>query len=210
MKILKSVGLAALFCALSVSSASASCVRSKVSGADRAIPSSGKISQGLLDKAVLIEVNYTRCKAGLAPLKRETRITRSASSHSKWMARNSRLTHNSNIHGQRSLQERMKKTGLKYKTGSENISRMYRYQLAGRKFFVEDASACKFADTKGRAIPPHSYATLARSAVRMWAESPSHRKNMMDGQMRLTGTAAALNSSGRYCGSIYITQDFLG
>ncbi|WP_380056252.1 CAP domain-containing protein [Falsihalocynthiibacter sp. SS001] len=209
MKFLRSISIAFAIATVTATSAFA-CSRPKVAGTEYAIPASGKISQALLDRAVLIEVNYTRCRAGLAPLKGETRLVRAASKHSRWMAKSRKLSHRSSLAGQSSPSARIKGTGLKFRTGSENISRMYRYQLAGKQFFVKDASRCQFADAKGRPIQPHSYATLARAAVRLWAESPSHRKNLMDGNMRLTGAAAALDKSGKYCGSIYLTQNFMG
>lgn len=195
--------------ALSTNAATA-CSRKAVSGTNAAIPAKGAINLKLLDRAILSEVNYTRCRAGISTLSGEHRLTKAAYKHSKWMAKSSSLTHRSNIAGQSSPKARMKSTGLKFRTGSENISRMYRYQLTGREFYVKDEAACHFADGNGRAIPPHSYASLAREAVRLWAESPKHRVNLMDKRMRITATAAAVDGKGSYCGSIYLTQNFLG
>ncbi|AML52581.1 hypothetical protein RC74_16060 [Falsihalocynthiibacter arcticus] len=127
------------------------------------------------------------------------------------MAKNSHLSHHSNISGQQNLQGRMKRTGLKFKTGSENISKMYRYKITSNPFYTQDLSTCQFSDANsGRSIPPHSYESLAREAVRLWVDSPDHRKNLMDGRMRLTSTAAAFDAKGSHCGTIYLTQNFLG
>ena len=208
-KLFRGLGYIATTLILSASAANA-CNRPVMAGTDRAIPASSKISQSLLNKAILIEVNYTRCRAGLPALKSKSSLTRAATKHSKWMAKYSQLSHNSNISSQATPHIRMKSRGLKFKTGSENISKMYRYQLAGRQFYTQDAAACQFSDTKGRAIPPHSYASLARQAVKLWADSPKHRKNLMDSRMRLTSTAAAYDRKGSHCGALYLTQDFLG
>lgn len=202
-------GLACAFFVLSASVA-VSCTRSTVSGANVAIPMSGKISDQLLNRAILLEVNYARCKAGVPPLKSESRLTHAAAKHSKWMARNRQLSHKSTVSGRSSPQDRMKRTGIKFKTGSENVSRMAFYQLAAQPFFVKDAGTCDFTDQKGRRISPHSYATLARAAVKLWVESPKHRVNLMDRRMSITSTAAAVDPKAKNCGSIYLTQNFLG
>lgn len=208
-KVLGGVGLIVSLVFLATSTAAA-CSRTALAGTGKSIPSSGKISQNLLNKAILFEVNYERCRAGLPTLKSEARLTRAAYKHSKWMAKYSNLTHRSNIAGYSSPKARMKSTGIKFKTGSENISRMYRYQLGGRQVYVKDRAACIFSDSKGKPIQPHSYATLAHEAVQLWVKSPQHRKNLMDNRMRITSTAAAVDPKGRNCGEIYLTQDFLG
>lgn len=206
------LGKIGMVCAIVVLSAStaSSCQRTTVSGTNVAIPMRGKISTGLLNTAILHEVNYTRCRAGLPALKSESRLTNAASKHSKWMARNQHLSHKSTMSGQGTPRDRMKRTGLQFKTGSENISKMYYYQLAGQPFYVKDAGACKFTDQKGRAISQHSYATLARAAVKLWADSPKHRVNLMDQRMRVTATAVAVDPKAKHCGTIYLTQNFIG
>lgn len=207
--LLEKIGIACAIVVLSVSTANA-CQRATVSGSNVAIPMNGKIKSGLLNQAILLEVNYTRCRAGLPALKSEIRLTSAAKKHSTWMARNSHLSHRSNMSGQSTPRDRMKRTGLQFKTGSENISRMAFFQLADQPFFVKDAGKCVFADGKGRQISQHSYATLARAAVKLWVESPKHRVNLMDRRMRVTSTAAAVDTKAQHCGKIYLTQNFLG
>jgi uncharacterized protein YkwD len=84
------------------------------------------------------------------------------------------------------------------------------YRFNNQPFYVQEASKCSFTNSKGQKISQHSYTTLARDAVKAWAESPKHRVNLMDNRMRYTATAAAVDRSAKHCGSIYLTQDFLG
>ncbi|MEY8098713.1 CAP domain-containing protein [Falsihalocynthiibacter sp. S25ZX9] len=190
--------------------AGAACERTLIAGSNKAIPATGKINESLLNNAVLIEVNYARCRSGLPALSSDSKLTRPATKHSKWMAKNSTLSHKSNVRGQNSTQNRIKNSGIKVKTGAENIIRMYRYQLTGGPFFVKNMATCDFADGKGNTLPPHSYASLAREASRQWIESPKHRENFMSNRMRMTATGAAVDPKGSHCGSIYLTQLFIG
>lgn len=190
--------------------ASAACDRKALSGSNAPIPISNKIDQSLLNKAVLIEVNVARCKAGLPSLSTNSSLTKAAANHSKWMAKNGTLSHNSSIRGQNSTQNRIKSTGIDLKTGAENIIRIARYQLSGGPFFVKSEAKCTFADSNGNLLQPHNYNSLAREAVRQWVKSPVHRKNFMHNRMRLTATAGAVDPSGPHCGSVYLTQLFLG
>ncbi|PWE29944.1 hypothetical protein DDZ14_16000 [Maritimibacter sp. 55A14] len=80
---------------------------------------------------------------------------------------------------------------------------------AGHRLQVIDRARCRFT-AEGRAVEPHSYASLARLAVTMWMNSRGHRRNRMRGRVRLTATAAAIEPGGRYCGRYWLTHDFMG
>lgn len=190
--------------------AEAACSRTVPAGSNKAISASGKINEALLNKVVLIEVNYARCRSGLPALEGNSKLTKPATKHAKWMAKNSTLSHKSNIRGQNTTQTRITKTGIKVKTGAENIIRMHRYRLTGGPFYVQNMATCDFTDVKGNALPPHSYVSLAREAVRQFVESPAHRKNFMSNRMRITATGAAVDPKGSHCGSVYLSQLYAG
>lgn len=186
------------------------CSRGSVAGANRMIVPERGINAALLDAAVLVEVNYYRCRAGLSRLRPEKRLRNVASGHSKWMARTQNVTHTSTAFGSGTLKGRMKRTGLKWRAGAENIGKIYRFQLGNRRFFVRDGATCQFTTVGGALISQHSYQSLARYVVGLWVDSPGHRKNIMDRRMTMVGTAIALDKKAKYCGTYYITQTFAG
>jgi uncharacterized protein YkwD len=199
--------LAALFVVIAAGSANA-CTRAAVSGSDA--PLGAKLNVALLDKAILSELNVQRCKAGLPALKASTDLRQVAEVHSRWMARTSKVSHQSTVAGQSTLKARLSSSGLRVRAGSENLAMVHRYALDGMQFRIRDASSCSFATAGGQAIPMHSYASLARHAVTLWMASSGHRRNILDRKVTMVGSAAALNASAPNCGQIFLSQNFAG
>ena len=173
-----------------------------------AVPASN-IDHGLLDAAFRAEVNRHRCANGLSALKAARPMTGQALGHSRWMAAARNLAHDSNVRGKRKLIDRLKASGVRFRTGSENIGHVPRYRIDGGRFQVEDAGSCRFS-RGGQSLPAHSYASLARHAVRLWMESPSHRRNILDPKVRQVASAAAFDSAAPHCGRFWMTQNFVG
>jgi uncharacterized protein YkwD len=190
-------------------SAAYACARQGVSGANVAITGNA-INQKLIDAAILSEVNYSRCKSGLNPLKSASGLRSVASNHAKWMARAGKISHKSGVAGQSTLRARMSSSGVNFSAGSENIGMVHRFQIDGSSFRIRDAGSCSFATNSGKAIPPHSYATLARSIVGYWMSSPGHRANILNRKVSLLGSGAAVRANAPYCGQIFISQNFAG
>lgn len=188
--------------------AAQSCSRSSVSGGNQIIQPNRAIKSSLLDAAVRIEVNYHRCRAGLSPLRAETRLRTMATGHSKWMAKARNMTHRSTISGRRTLGDRIKRSGLRWKATAENIGMVHRFRIEQGRFFVDDAASCRFSNSGGQTLPAHSYQSLARYIVDLWMSSPGHRHNILDRRMRMVGTAISLDPKAQYCGTYYITQNF--
>jgi len=184
------------------------CARSPISGANRAITPEKRINESLLDAAVRVEVNYHRCRAGLSAVRSESRLRRIAKGHSKWMARASNMSHRSTVSGRQTFGARLKGSGLRWKAGAENIGMVYRFRMERKQFFVSDGPSCQFTNSAGQKIQPHSYQSLARYIVNLWMNSPGHRHNIMDRRMTMVGTAIALDTKAKFCGTYYITQDF--
>lgn len=177
-------------------------------GADRVVPTS-RINQSLFNKAVLEEVNYYRCKNGIRPLRRSNSLVKAASGHSKWMARNRKLSHTSNLRGQRHAKDRILRTYGKFTRGSENIAMVQRYWIDNRKtYYPKNVQACHFENANRQRIPPHTYASLAKWLVKLWHDSPSHRRNMTDGKVRYMGSAIQFDAKHRNCGAYFATQNF--
>jgi len=200
---------AAFLCAAPVSADA--CTRKVSQAAARTVVPSQKINQKLLGDAVRAEVNFHRCRAGLpsvgnagAPLAKEAR------NHSRWMAKSQQLTHRSTVPGRASLMQRIKASGLSFRTGSENIGMVHRYQIDNRRFRIVNSNQCKFSTQQGQPLPAHSYATLARHIVTLWMESPGHRRNILDRSAKKVSTAVAFDPNARFCGRFWLTQNFIG
>lgn len=202
------IGAALLF---SLPGAADACSRSVSKKSAETVVPAGKINQNLLDAAIRAEVNYHRCRAGLSKLRDAGNgMASQAKKHSTWMARTGQLTHRSTVAGSASLKQRVKKSGVKYRTASENIGMVHRYQIDNKRFKILSSSSCKFATYEGQALPAHSYASLARHAVNLWMNSPGHRKNILDKRVKSMSTAIAFNPKAQYCGQYWLTQNFIG
>ncbi|MDA8586174.1 CAP domain-containing protein [Rhodobacteraceae bacterium] len=196
---------------LSAPTAADACNRAVSKKAAHTIVPTGRINQSLLDQAIRVEVNFHRCRAGLRGLKTAGKgLANQAKNHSVWMARTQRLSHKSTVSGSATLVQRVKKAGVKFRTGSENISMVHRYQIDNQRFKIVNASSCQFASQNGKALPAHSYASLARHAVTLWMNSPGHRKNILDKRVTRVSTAVAFDPNARYCGRYWLTQNFIG
>lgn len=183
------------------------CSRRTVPGSDKLIMPERRINESLLDAAVRVEVNYYRCRAGLRPVRSDAGLRKLAKGHSKWMARASKMSHTSTVSGRRTLGDRLKRSGIRWKAAAENIGMVHRFRLEDQRFYG-DNSSCLFTNSSGQKIQPHSYKSLARYIVKLWMGSPGHRHNIMDRRMTKVGTAIALDRKAQYCGTYYITQNF--
>ncbi len=170
-----------------------------------------RINQNLFDDAVRVEVNFHRCRAGLRPVgDAGNSIVKIAHGHSNWMASRQILSHKSTVPGKATLRQRIKSTGVSFRTGSENIGMVHRYRIDNRRFKIADSSSCQFTTMDGQALPAHSYASLARHIVQLWMESPGHRKNILDGRVTKTAVAVSFDPRAPHCGRFWVTQNFIG
>ncbi|MFV0359076.1 CAP domain-containing protein [Tropicimonas sp.] len=190
--------------------AAPSCSRTRIAGAEKLVDP-GRIDQRLLDASVLAEVNYLRCRKGLAKLAPANGMRRAAETHARWMARAHDLTHLSSLRGKRTTSQRILAAARNIHMGSENIAKvsLYRLDEAGR-YRIVDAPGCHFETGKGTRIGRHSYASLARYVTDLWYRSGGHRKNMMDRRARIAGAGAGYDPRAGNCGGLYISQTIAG
>lgn len=194
---------------LALPTAADACSRLVSKKAAQTIVPTGRINQNLLDDAIRAEVNYHRCRAGLPKVADAGNgLAKQAKRHSQWMAKSQQLTHRSTVPGAATLKQRVKASGLKFRTGSENIGMVHRYQIDNRRFKIK--GQCQFASYEGQPLPAHSYASLARHAVSLWMNSPGHRKNILDRRVKRVSTAVAFDPNAQYCGRFWLTQNFIG
>ena len=200
--------LAAMVLGLVLGGAAGACPRALPAGAGKAVPAQG-IDQRLLNAAVLAEVNFHRCRHGRPALAPARQLTEAARGHSRWMAATGQLSHRSTLPGRQSARQRLTTPGVRFRAFAENIAMVHRMQVDGVRVQILDRARCHFA-VAGRRVPPHSYASLARSVVALWMASSGHRRNILNRRVAMAGTAAAFDPGGRYCGRYWLTQDFLG
>ncbi len=187
----------------------AACIRQTISNGGEPIPATGRLNDAALNAAFLVEVNYQRCRAGLRPLATDNQILSAAKKHAQWMSRARKMSHQSTAPGQRTIADRLRRSGVSFRIGAENIAQVPLFQFQSRMFMTRDAQACVFT-IDGQRVPPHTYQSLARYVVDMWMNSPGHRKNILNTRVRRTAATASLNSGTDYCGDMYIAQAFAG
>ncbi|WP_371170850.1 CAP domain-containing protein [Aliiroseovarius sp. 2305UL8-7] len=207
---LKTLGVAtAMSITLFASSADAACAVKRVQGVEKSIPNKG-LNQALLEKAVVSRVNAERCKRGLNPLKPISGLRKQAAKHSTWMARSQKLSHKASGSFRRSLSDRLKASGVRFRTGAENIGMVHLYGIDGRRFMIRSSEQCHFTAKNGGRIGRHSYDSLAKLVVRKWMESPGHRKNILGKKLRYSGVGAGVQPRSKHCGSVFLTHIFAG
>jgi uncharacterized protein YkwD len=127
-----------------------------------------------LRSALLDEVNATRRAHGVRPLADDPRLAAAAIEYAAELARTRRLTHESDTPDRRNLAERLAAAG------------MTEWQLIGENL----------AMTAGGA------AAMPAQVVRLWLDSPGHRRNLLQAEFTLSGIGVARTGDGYW----YVTQ----
>ena len=123
-------------------------------------------------QVIVGDANKFRVNQGLAALSTDTRLMRAAQEFAEYMARTDRLSHEADG---REPAERAKRQGYDYCMVAENIG--YQYRSDGFR----------------------SAAQLSAGFVKGWANSPEHRKNLLDREALETGVGVARNArTGRH------------
>jgi uncharacterized protein YkwD len=201
-------GIAAALAALIFGLAAQACELRLPAGAQDRVVQAGDIDGGLLNAAVLAEVNYARCRGGRGELSSAgAALIRIAAAHSRWMIRAGDLTHRSNVAGRQTAAERIRAAGLRVRHGAENVGLVSYYQIDGAPFRIR--GDCAFESHAGQPLPPHTYASLARQIVAAAMGSAEHRRNLLDRRVGRTAIGVAFDRHGPYCGRIWFTQDFV-
>lgn len=202
---MKHIFAAIILCALS-SSAVACSAPQFATKFNAIIPE--KPDQKLFTDAVLLTMNYERCKIGKRAFSTHATLRNAALIHSRNMAKTKIFSHTSKAGNAKTLKDRAKRANLKWRWIGENIALQNRYQFGnGVQFRIVNASACKFTNGKtGKTIPPHSYASLAQSVTAAWMASKGHRKNIQSRYAGRMAAAVILDRSAPNCGKFYITQ----
>lgn len=153
----------------------------------------GKVDYPLLQAAIFFVTNLERKKAGLSPFSRLVSLDQVAQGHAEDMVKYGFYSHTSKIRIKRTVLDRFHLEGLNPSHYGENICSTYglQYQV-GRKVNPPHPSG-KFTyafTSKPEVIPPHTYISFAQSVVKLWMDSPEHRKNILNPQFTHLGCGA--------------------
>lgn len=118
-------------------------------------------------------INVERSRQGLSPLTQDRRLTAAAEGHSREMAQTENFSHTGARPGRARPADRVEAEGYNWASVSENI-----YMMQGM---------------------PESQ--LASTCVTAWMNSPGHRRNILDANVRNVGVAVVKNSRGK----VYVT-----
>ncbi|MDE3027842.1 MAG: CAP domain-containing protein, partial [Paracoccaceae bacterium] len=198
------------FClALPLAPAAFACSLTTPPGASAEAPDGAGLNQPLLDRLILSEVNYARCQQGRPPLTSAPLLRQAGLSHSRWMVQSGIFSHDGGPHGLATLEERINSTGIPYHLAAENIATVHQFRLDNVRV-VPGKGTCEFHDMQGHLIARQTYASLAHTVVTNWMNSPGHRANLLNPQLREVGTGTAYKTDGAFCGLYFFTQDFAG
>ena len=146
------------------------------------------------------DTNRARCQAGLAPLAADPGLLRATGIHARDMAERGFFSHDSPVTGRETPRARVDLSGVRYRRIAEKITEAF-YMLCdgGASFYVEDETHCAFRYEDGGPIQRQTYATLARSVLRRWLDSPGHRRNILTPEFTRHGFALAANGETALC-----------
>jgi uncharacterized protein YkwD len=159
-----------------------------------------KMDRGLLQAAMFHVTNLERVKYGLPPFEHSDAIERVASGHAADMVTFQFYSHVSQVKGKKTVNDRFALEGLPSVLVGENISSSIGLQYQdGRKINIPKSGGMyTYASSKREVILPHTYLSYAKEAVRMWMNSPSHRKSILNPRFTKLGCGA----------SVYGNKDF--
>lgn len=151
-----------------------------------------QLDRGLLQAAMFHVTNEERIKHGLQPFKYSEVIERVASGHAADMVAHNFYGHVSTVKGKKTIYERFAHEGLKKSLIGENISSSIGLQYQdGRQINIPRSGGMyTYANSRREVILPHTYLSYAREAVRLWMNSPPHRKSILNANFDEMGCGA--------------------
>lgn len=149
-----------------------------------------KVDYPLLQAAIFYVTNEERRKVGLPTFTSDHPLRQAAQGHAEDMVNYGFYSHTSQIRIKRTLLDRLRLQGVNAPFFGENICSTHGllYQPGRKVNPPYPAGQFTYAFTKSReVIPPHTYISFARSVVKLWMDSPGHRKNILNPQFTSLG-----------------------
>jgi uncharacterized protein YkwD len=172
------------------------------------------IDYPLLYATIFVLTNEEREKNGLNPLQFSKEAENSAAGHAQDMVKYSFYSHTSPIRFKRTLRDRINRSGLNPKYLGENICSTFGLQYEPGKKVGKPQNPGEFHylnASNNERIPPHTYLSLGKSVIRLWMESPTHRKNILNPAFTHLGCGAEVYFEKSFYGMPYFmaVQNFL-
>lgn len=140
-------------------------------------PNEDHVAPTAIERAVIKAMNAERVKRKRAPLRGAAALTRAARGHSAYMATTGAFQHES-------------------ANGAPFWTRLIQQGVNRNRRMAENI-----------AMVPGCDAETAAWVVQLWMESPGHRKNLLDPQLRQTGVGVAVVGD---CEQVLVTADYAG
>jgi len=171
-------------------------------------PDGTHIDHDLLDAAIFHATNIARAEQKLGPLQYGKPLTAIARQHSQEMIDLQYFDHESPVPEFHTPTERFNRAGLKPRGYAENIA-MLPVLDAPAKFNIDtvDGVTKRTDPDTGEEILPYTYEAFAKKSVAIWMNSPHHRANILEPNMKFMAVGTAGGSFEKQ-DSILITQNF--
>ena len=150
-----------------------------------------RINLNLLESLIHEEINKARKANRLQPLANDLTLRKAAVDQNNYCVRKTELSHVQTTPGKRTIKDRVQHYGKGYTVMAENL--------------IYEGFTVRRTNGKISDIITPSYREMAKTMVRNWMQSPGHRANIVEKDLKLVGTAVAYNPSNY---AIYATQVF--
>lgn len=168
----------------------------------------------LLQAAVFYATNESRAGEGLAPFLHSQALEDAAAAHSQAMTQHNFFSHTSVIPGLESMTSRLSAVGIPPSAMAENIAQFSGLNYEpGKLVYTPDVNGGFFSyEYKGTPLKPRSYAGAARHVLQQWMDSPGHRRNILNPNLKYLGAGLSAFEKKSFYNMLYFnaTQNFSG
>ncbi|MDZ7722756.1 MAG: CAP domain-containing protein [candidate division KSB1 bacterium] len=170
------------------------------------------IDYKLLHAAVFYATNAQRYKKHLPPFQHSPALEYAARAYSLDMVIYDFFSHKSPVTGKTNLADRLSQVGLNMGYRAENIAIAFALEYkSGRPVYTPAQNGGYFSYThRGPALEYRTYLDVAETVVRQWMNSPGHRRNILNSNLKYLGIGAAFYRQHDFynMGAFKITQNF--
>lgn len=150
-----------------------------------------RVNISLMEALVHEEINKARNANGRGSLQNDRILRKAAEDQNNYCLRNTDLTHYQTTPGKETIKDRVQYYGTGYTIMAENL-------------IYEGFTVRRTNGVISDILTP-TYRQLAKTLVVNWMNSPSHRDNILENELKRVGTAAAYNPKNY---AVYVTQVF--
>lgn len=167
--------------------------------------------QALLVAAIFHETNNWRAKLGLRPFRHSPELDTAADVQVTYGSLMTEIGHTNFMPGQRTAMDRVQKVGLIPGTVAENVALTPLLDADDDTVIglLGEGEARRYIDAAtGRELKAHTYATFAKRVLAQWMNSPHHRENIVDRDLKFLGCSARSTRDIGGSVGLYAVQEF--